>query len=70
MIGRRVPLVFAMPLLPFVVPGEMIPLLPVGTLFSSCFLLFASLAYKKWQTKEKREHAKFSPLQNKVENKQ
>lgn len=50
--GMRLPAVYAFPLLPFVFPAHVVPMLPVGTLISAVFFFSLVLAYKKYEMKQ------------------
>jgi hypothetical protein len=53
-VGIRVPAVYAFPLLPFVFPDHMVPMLPLGSLITSLFLFASVLVYKKFEKKRSR----------------
>lgn len=48
-IGIKLPAVFAFPLLPFVFPEDVVPMIPIGSLIASSFLFSGVLLYKKWE---------------------
>ncbi|MFF2498407.1 hypothetical protein [Peribacillus sp. NPDC058075] len=52
--GMRIPAVYAFPLLPFIFPENVIPMIPLGALISSVFLFGSVLVYKKFEMKCKR----------------
>lgn len=50
--GMRLPAVYAFPLLPFVFPVHVVPMLPAGSLVSAVFFFGLVLAYKKFEMKQ------------------
>ncbi|WP_050183911.1 hypothetical protein [Domibacillus robiginosus] len=51
--GMRIPAVYAYPLLPFVFPAHVIPMLPIASLVATVFFFGSVLAYKKFEMKQK-----------------
>ncbi|SMF90307.1 hypothetical protein SAMN05661091_4971 [Paenibacillus uliginis N3/975] len=51
-VGIRLPAVFAFPLLPFVFPEHVVPMIPLGAFIASVFLFGGVLAYKKWERQQ------------------
>lgn len=52
--GMSLPAVFAFPLLPFVFPTAVIPILPIATLLGSVFFFGTVLAFKAFEMKNKK----------------
>lgn len=52
-VGIRMPAVYAFPLLPFVFPNEIVPMLPLGALIVSVFMFCSVLVYKKLEMKRR-----------------
>lgn len=50
--GMRLPAVYAFPLLPFVFPAHVVPMLPVGSLVNAVFFFSLVLTYKKFEMKQ------------------
>lgn len=54
-VGIRMPAVYAIPLLPFVFPEEIIAKLPFAALIASVFFLGSVLAFKKFEMKQREK---------------
>jgi hypothetical protein len=55
MAGMRLPAVYAFPLLPFVFPTQVVPMLPIASLVGSIFFFGSVLVYKKFEMKQNRK---------------
>ncbi|CAH0343807.1 hypothetical protein [Bacillus sp. CECT 9360] len=53
--GIRIPAVYAFPLLPFVFPANVVPMLPIAALIASVFFFGAVLAFKKFEMKKSKK---------------